>query len=100
MAKKPDAPPAKKPGGKSLAEFRAAHDKSFIVPKKIREVLAKLGDGWLYEAELMREAQISTTELASYRHQFEVHVVEVGGRNAKRVWFGTEKAAAEARALV
>jgi hypothetical protein len=83
---------------KSFADFRAAHDKSFIVPTKIQKVLADLGEeGWLYEAELCKEAGVSPTDVGRYREQFEDHVVTTGGRTQKRVWFGSKKVAAKAR---
>jgi hypothetical protein len=93
------SPAAKKPG-KSLTDFRAAHDKSYIVPNKIRAALKQLGDGWEYEMDFMRIAGLSVTDLAAYREPFEKFTVLIGGRNAKRVWFGSEKAAADARAMV
>lgn len=76
--------------GKDFEAFRAAHDKSFIVPKKIREGLAKLGESWLYEAEFMKLCSLSQTDFAAYRDQFTDFYVTVGGRTAKRVWAGTK----------
>ena len=86
--------------GKSLQEFRAEHDKSYIVPKKIKDAIEKLGDGWEYEAQFLRLAGLSVTDLAAYRDQFEAHIVVVGGRNSKRVWVGTAKLAAQMREMV
>lgn len=84
--------------GHSLQEFRAAHDKSFIVPQKIRAALKALGDGWEYEAQFTRMAGISQTELGNYREQFSEHVVMVD--RIKRVWAGTKAAAAKLREMV
>ena len=86
--------------GKSLQDFRAEHDKSYIVPKKIKDALEKLGDGWEYEVHFLRLAGLSVTDLAAYRDQFESHTVLVGGRNAKRVWVGTAKLATQMREMV
>lgn len=91
---------AESKSGKSLQDFRAEHDKSYIVPKKIKGALEKLGDGWEYEVHFMRLAGISVTDLAAYRDQFEDHIVVVGGRNTKRVWAGTTKLAAQMREMV
>ncbi len=83
--------------GKSLADFRAKHDKSIIVPAKIKaalDAMAKEGaDNWEYESDFTRRASISQGELGTYRDQFKDHVVMVGGRNPKRVWVATVKAA-------
>lgn len=83
--------------GKSLDDFRAAHDKSFIVPKKIRDGLAQLGESWEYEVEFMRRCGLSTTDLAAYRTSFQDHVVDIGGKNPKRIWAGTKKFATQLR---
>jgi hypothetical protein len=88
---------------KNLASFRAAHDKNVIIPNKIRAAIASLEkdhgpEGWEYEAEFSKRAGTSTTDFAMFREEFKDHFVEVGGRNAKRVWFATVKAAKAARA--
>lgn len=71
-------------------EFRAAYDKSFIVPNKIRSGLASLGESWEPEAEFIRRCGLCTTDFARYRDEFMDHVVEVPGKQAKRVWAGTK----------
>lgn len=83
--------------GKDLEAFRAFHDKSFIVPKKIKEGLTKLGDSWLYEAEFMKMCMLSQADFAAYRDQFSEFFVDVGGRNPKRVWAGTKAFATKLR---
>lgn len=87
--------------GKTLADFRAAHDRNVIVPAKIRAALSKLSaehaENWVYEADLLKLAGISTTDIGMFRDQFAEHIVETSGRNAKRVWFATAKAAKVAR---
>lgn len=86
--------------GKSLQEFRNAHDKSFWVPQRLREALDKLGDSWEYEAGILKLAQLSTTDLAAYREQFEEHIVMTSGRNPKRVWCGSAEMANKLREMV
>lgn len=87
-----------KPSGKTLADFRAAHDKSYIIPQRIKEGLKKLGDGWEYEAAFMKIAGLSTTDLANYREGFTDHIVLV--ERTKRVWCGTKALADKLRAMV
>lgn len=89
--------------GKSLSDFRATHDKSFVVPNKIKEGLAKLGeDGWEYEIEFIKLCGLSTTDFSRFREQFEDYylTVNVNGRNHKRVWAGSKKLAAKMREMV
>jgi hypothetical protein len=95
----PPKPRAKSPG-KSLADFRASHDKNFIVPHKIRQALKKIGAGWEYELDLLKIAGLSTGDLAHFRDQFEDHIVNTTGKNPKRVWCGTVKLAAQLRDMV
>jgi hypothetical protein len=86
--------------GKDLAAFRAAHDKSFIVPQKVRAGLAKLGDSWAYEVDFIKLCELSTTDLATYRDQFTDFFVEVrAGKQGKRVWAGTKAFASKMRAV-
>jgi len=88
--------------GKTRDDFRAAHDRSFIVPQKIEAAIKQLGaDHWEYEAEFLRVAGISTAELGRYRSQFEKSVVAVRVNGATRyVWAGSEALAEELRAMV
>ena len=83
----------KKVSGKDLEAFRAMHDKSFIVPKRIQEGLAALGDSWEYEAEFIKRCGVSQTDFAAYRDQFSDFFLETGGTGGargKRVWAGTK----------
>lgn len=86
---------------KSLADFRAVHDKSVIVPGKIKaalDAMAKDGpDNWEYEADFLRRAGVANSDVGGYREQFKDHVVQVGGKQPKRVWVATVKAAAKFR---
>lgn len=87
---------------KNLASFRAAHDRSVIVPAKIRAALASLRaadgeQGWEYEGVFIKRAGISQTDVGAHREQFSDHVVETKGKGAKRAWFVSVKIATEAR---
>ena len=101
----PVATPAKKAEavkGKSLDDFRSTHDKNYIVPKKIKDALEKLGDSWEYEIDFVKLAGISTTDLFRFREQFEEHIVEVksnSGSHKKNVWAGTVKFATKLREM-
>ena len=94
-------PAIKTIAGKTLADFRAAHDPNVRVPAKIKkaldDMLAEGKETWEYETDLMRRANVSTTDLARFRPMFEAHIVETNGRNSKRVWFASVKVAEEAR---
>lgn len=100
-SKKPT--PTVKTAGKNLAAFRAAHDKSVIVPTKIKKELAKMAagnwDAWEYEADFLRNAGVAFQDATGFRQQFEEHIVETSGRNSKRAWFATVKAAKAARGV-
>lgn len=86
---------------KTLADFRAAHDKSVVIPNKINVALAAMlkegAENFEYEADILRRAGVSTTDLAMFRDRFAEHIVEVGGKNPKRVWFADPKVAKKAR---
>jgi hypothetical protein len=90
---------------KDLSAFRAAHDRSVIVPQKINAALADLAakegpEGWEYEGEFMKRANISQTDIGAFRDQFEKHIVETKGQRAKRVWFANPIHAAAARKAI
>ena len=89
---------------RTLSDFRAAHDKNVIVPSKINAALADMlkegPENWSYEADLIRRAGISQTDMGMFRDQFTDHIVETSDhRSAKRVWFADKKVAAKVRAL-
>lgn len=91
-----------KASGKSLEEFRSAHDKNYIVPKKIKDALTKLGESWEYEIDFLKIASVTPTDLATFREQFEPHIVAVkvsGASHRKNVWAGTTAFAAKLREL-
>ena len=87
--------------GRDLGAFRAAHDDSYIVPKKIRDALAKLENAWVYEQEFIKLCGpgMSQTKFASYREQFAEFYLDLPGSDSrgKRIWCGTKACAAKLR---
>ena len=95
--------PPKKAGGKDLEMFRAAHDKSFIIPRRIKDALAALGDSWEYEAEFIKRCGLSQSDFALYRDQFTDFFIEAGHTHrtrGKRVWAGTKAFASKLRGAI
>jgi len=90
--------PPPKTVGRSVEEFRAAHDKNFILPRKIKDALAKLGRGWAYEMEFVKLAGVSLGDLANYRGMFDQHIVLV--ERTRRAWAGTKTVAEELREMI
>jgi hypothetical protein len=95
--------------GKSLTDFRQAHDKSFIVPKKITEALQRLGDSWLYESrpsenmDFVRFSGVAQRDIVQFLHHFDEFFVVVKdgpSSNTKRVWAGTKSFAKSLRETV
>jgi hypothetical protein len=94
-----------KPKGKTLADFRALHDRSVIIPNKIRAALAQMEteggpENWEYEGELVRRAGIAQCDISMFRHLFEAHIVdtpETARQHKKRVWVASAKAAVKFR---
>ena len=95
------APATKIQAGKSLADFRSAHDKTFFVPEKIKAALKLLGDGWEYDIEFSRLSGVSCSDLNRFAADFDEHtlVVTVQGKS-KRVWAGTPAFANSLREMV
>lgn len=92
---------AAKKTGRDVNEFRAAHDRNFIVPKKIEEGLKKLGpDKWEYQVDFLQLAQLSVTDCALFRDQFSDFIVELGGKNSKLIWCGSKELAKKLRAMI
>jgi hypothetical protein len=85
--------------GRTFSDFRAEYDKDYIVPKKIREGLAILGDGWEYESAFVKLAGVSLADIATYRDSFSDHVVQLR-RDGKRAWAGTKALAKQMREVV
>lgn len=87
---------------KTLSDFRAIHDKSFVIPNKIKEGLTKLGnDGWEYENDFVKLCGVPVSDFARFREDFAEYYVMVGGlRSGKRVWAGSKALAEKMRAMV
>lgn len=86
--------------GRSLADFRATHDKAFIVPAKIKATLAALGESWLYEAEFIKACGLTAPDVAAFRDQFADHLVDVRHEGRRRaVWAGTKAMAGKLREM-
>lgn len=98
----PKDKPAAKAVGRSIEDFKAAYDKSFIVPRKIKEALAKLGDGWLRELDFAKLAGVNPNDLAAFRASFEEdHVVVLtGSERGKRAWAGSKRTATRMREML
>lgn len=88
--------------GKGVDEFRSLYDKSYIVPKKVRAALERLGDGWLRELDFAKLAGVSPNDLAAHRAEFEEdHVVMLNGADrGKRAWAGSKKIAHKLREML
>lgn len=93
--------PAAKPA-KSVDTFRNLHDRSVIIPRKVKAALAKLAAGnpehWEYETDFVKLAGVGTQDLPKFREDFRDHIrmasQEIGSkRRPKVVWFATAKAA-------
>lgn len=90
--------------GKTIADLRALHDKSVVMPNRINAAIAALaatGDSWAYEADFMKLAKppIGAQDISKWREQFTDFWAEMPSTNGKsqirRVWFATKKAADE-----
>lgn len=94
--------PTKAAAVKTLADFRSVHDKSYVVPTKIRAALELLGkEGWEYEPEFIKMTGVSVVDFARFREEFADHYVTVGGsKSSKRVWAGTKALAEKMRSMV
>lgn len=87
----------------SKDDFRALYDKKFIVPKAIRAALKLLGHrGWQKEKDFCAGAGISTSEISSFRTEFEEYIVmpREPGRHPTHVWCGSKAYATELRELI
>ena len=86
-------------GPKSLEDFRAAHDRSYIVPNAIKAGLKRLGKrGWEYEDAFAREISVSLRDLSTYRGDFVDYIVVL--RSGRRIWAGSPGFADELRGLL
>lgn len=94
-------PAAKSSKGRTLTDFRGAHDKAYIIPQRIRKALSDLGESWVYESEFTALAQLTPVDLHAFRDEFQEHVVEVRHDGRRRVvWAGTKGFATRLREMV
>ena len=86
---------------RTVADYRAAHDKDVIIPNKIRAGLARLlaigPEHYADNEEFRALCGVQAAELATYRNQFARNWFIVAGTNRsktpKRIWFGNPKVA-------
>lgn len=91
--------------GKTLDDFRASHDRDFMLKTKIENALIALGESWEYEADFLRRSGLSGKDWAARRDKYIDRIVDVksgfgaqsdGGK--RRVIAGTKAFAAKLRA--
>ena len=92
---------------RTVADFRAAHDKSVIIPNAIRKGLKAVGDigkeHFEYDEQFRALCGVQASDLADYRDQpeFRKHWFITPGssknKGGKRVWFADAKLAAKLR---
>lgn len=85
-------------GARSLSEFKATYDKSYIVPRAIKAGLKSLGGGWEYEVAFAKMINVSLQDLGAYRDEFVQHVVAL--REGRRAWAGKASVADEMRKML
>ena len=93
-----------KPAFKTLADFQAAHNPDVKIPTKIRAGLASLlaegKESAEYEAEFVKRAGVTISQIGKYRDQFAKHIVVVREErksSPKNVWFADTGIATKAR---
>lgn len=93
-----------KPKGKTIADLQALHDRSVIVPNRIKAAIATLAasdDCWAYEQDFLglSKPPIGSQDISKYREQFAEYWAEMPSVNGKgtirRVWFATTAAKKE-----
>lgn len=89
---------------KTLAGLCAVHDDNVVIPTRIRARFAamlKIGpEEHDYESEFLAAAKVSNNKISAFRELFKAHIVSVGGRNPKRIWFADPKIAKRFRDAV
>lgn len=97
--RKPSTDGASCKKGRTLAEFRATYDKSFIVPGKVKAALKALGNGcWEYEVAFAKDAGVALSDLGNFRDQFADYIVTV--KDNRRVWAGSVSTAKTLREML
>jgi len=83
---------------RSLKDFRELYDKNLIIPRKIRDAIKRLGqNGWAYEIEFVKDAEISQADMGNFREKFSDYVVVL---KSKRVWAGSPRLAQTLRSML
>lgn len=85
-------------GVRSLAEFKNTYDLETIVPKRVEQTFRQMGGGWLYEAEFVKEANVTSAQLSMFRDRYADHIVSV--RDSRRIWVGKTAIAEEMRRML
>ena len=76
--------------GRTLAEFRSLHDKDTITNNKVKAAIRQLGERWEYEADFVRRAGVSYTDLGHTREAYSGYWLMLR-REGKRVWSGSKE---------
>jgi hypothetical protein len=92
---------------RTAADYKSTHEKSVIVPNKIKAGLAALlktgPEHYEYDEGFRSLCGLQAAELAEYREAFKSHWFITPGRTSnkggKRVWFGNAKVAARLRPI-
>jgi len=87
----------------SQSDFKHLHDKSHIIPEKIRAGLKKLGPkGWQYQPDFIKTCEIGNpADFGHHSAQFEAdHCVLIGGSKGKKAWAGSKELADRLRAML
>lgn len=86
-----------KANARNSSTFNADHNKAVVIPNRIRAVLADLSkrgpEHYEYEADIVKLAKLSQTEISRFREGFRPHIVEIKYKDGKalstpkNVWF-------------
>lgn len=89
---------------KNLADFRSNHDKSVMIPARIKAGLAALlaegKENYEQEGEFIARIKVSQTDMGRFRDLFTDHVVVTPGNKVKKYWFADKAVAAKARGFL
>lgn len=84
--------------GMSLDDLDNKFNPNVIIPKRIIDALAKLGDNAMTAEDFRKFSNVSTTNLAMFASQFEEYQVTVrDSGKPKTLWCGTKAFAKKAR---
>ena len=95
--------------GRTVADFKAVHDRDTVIPARIQAGIDKMLDvngkeHWEYESDFIREyAAVSQTDISKYRDRFKDYwfssrpVGDGRSKTERNVWFASKAAAKECR---